>query len=82
MNYMSEKHYEVLKEILEEPNNFRSALLASYTPNNGIRIGIRATEGSDDYENFPDWMEFDFNADQAEMIGNALLRWAKDDREN
>lgn len=79
---MAEKHYEVLAEILEEPNNYQTALAASYTPNNGIRIGIRAVEGSDDYEVFPDWMEFDFSAEQAEMIGTALLSWAKNDKEN
>ena len=46
-----------------------------FTSNNGIRIGLLDTESDD-----PDWREFDFDPDQAEMIGQALVRWAQRSR--
>lgn len=64
--------YEVMAEIVDDCQE--SKLLASYTPNNGIRIGILNYEDGE-WDWF--WREFDFNADQAEQLGAALLRWAK-----
>lgn len=62
--------YEVLPDLYDE--NGEVTLSAAFTPNNGIRIQLLDAKSDD-----PDWRVFDFTPDQAEMIGNALLRWAK-----
>lgn len=59
--------YEVLDEIQEEYNP-ECTLLAAFTPNNGIRIRL---EDEDNY------VEFDFTDRQAELIGQALVRWSQ-----
>ena len=64
--------YEVIPHIKDECDEV--TLAASFTPNNGIRIGILDPDQS------PDWAEFDFTVDQAEMIGQALVRWAQRSR--
>lgn len=64
--------YEVLDTIREDGNE--ADLSVSYTPNNGIRIQIFDITGNGD------WAVFDFNADQAELVGRALIRFAEDDR--
>lgn len=48
-----------------------ATLAASYSANNGIRIDILDPELS------ADWACFEFTDDQAEAVGNALLRWAR-----
>lgn len=68
---MAEAHYEVMEPLAGEDGE--SSLVASYTPNNGIRIGI-----INDDVNPEAWAEFDFSPKQARLIGNALLRWAAD----
>lgn len=65
--------YEVLPEIKSEDGDAK--LVASFTPNNGIRVGIVNEEIDDGY-----WREFDFTPDQAETIGQALVRWAQRNR--
>lgn len=46
-------------------------LSASYTLSNGIRVQIlNADIGAD-------WAVFDLTANQAETLGEALIRWAK-----
>jgi hypothetical protein len=65
--------YEVLPDILDESGEV--TLAASFTPNNGIRIQLLDSESDD-----PDWRAFDFTADQALTLGNALLRWAMERR--
>lgn len=62
--------YETLPHILDQTQEV--TLAASFTPNNGIRIGLADTESED-----PNWREFDFTRDQAKLIGEALIRWAK-----
>lgn len=61
--------YEVLEEIVDVTGEER--LVASFTPNNGIRVGI-ANAGLEEA-----WAEFDFTDEQAEIIGQALVRWAQ-----
>ena len=66
-----ESFYEVLPEMRNESHD--DVLVASFTPNNGIRIGI--INGDCDDGN---WREFDFyDLDQAEAVGQALIRWAQ-----
>jgi hypothetical protein len=62
--------YEVLPHIIDE--NDQVTLAASFTASNGIRIGLADRESDD-----PDWREFYFTQQQAEMIGQALVRWAQ-----
>ena len=62
--------YEVLPHITEDGEG--TTLAASFTPNNGIRVGLLDPESDD-----PDWREFDFTDEQAELIGQALVRWAQ-----
>ncbi len=69
---MDSKFYEVLPIIKDATG--QCSLSASFTPSNGIRIGI-ADENED-----TDWVEFDFNEDQAEAIGQALVRWSQRQR--
>lgn len=77
--------YEVLPEIVSEDGEAK--LYASWTPNNGRRIGIMNLfdESDREHEQFlPDgwdncWREFDLTREQAKMLGEALLRWAADD---
>lgn len=65
--------YEVLDAIEDEGGYAR--LTAAFTPNNGIRIHI---EDIDDGEgDVSHSCEFDFTDAQAEMIGQALVRWAQ-----
>ncbi len=64
--------YEVLPEI--EGEDGESVLSASFTPNNGIRVQIANQDLG------PDWAVFDFTDDQAEQIGQALVRWAQRNR--
>lgn len=73
--------YEVLDEITDESEEAR--LYASYTPNNGIRLGILQNflydpEAGGQTEDGWDiaWREFDLTPEQAQKIGEALLRWA------
>jgi hypothetical protein len=63
--------YEVLAEMTSGFEEDRARLTASYTPNNGIRIGI-----INDDTNPHAWAEYDFSREEAERLGNALLRWA------
>lgn len=65
--------YEVLPTIRDEAQE--ATIVASYTPNNGIRIGIINDDANPDA-----WAEFDFDDDQAEALGLALIRWAKSRR--
>lgn len=70
--------YEVLPEIVSDDGG-QSKLYACFTPNNGIRVGI-STVLFDEQGNVEDengWHEFDFTDDQAEAIGQALVRWAQ-----
>lgn len=61
--------YEVLPDMTEDAGE--ATLSASFTPNNGIRVQIQ----NDDLG--PDWAVFDFTKAQAEMVGQALIRWAQ-----
>lgn len=72
--------YEVLPHILDETGE--TELAASFTPNNGIRIGIavREEDGEGGYTDWEGWYDFDFNDEQAEQIGQALVRWAQRSR--
>lgn len=63
--------YEVLNEMQNGFEEDRARLVASYTPNNGIRIGI-----INDDTNPDSWAEYDFSPDEADRLGNALIRWA------
>ena len=63
--------YEVLKEMQNGFEEDRARLVASYTPNNGIRIGIINDDTNPDA-----WAEYDFSPDEADRLGNALIRWA------
>jgi hypothetical protein len=67
---MEGEFYEVLPHISDGYEVV--TLAASFTPNNGIRIGLVDIRSDD-----PDWREFDFDDGQAEMIGQALVRWAQ-----
>lgn len=66
--------YEVLPNIIEEGNE-DIILNAAFTSNNGIRVQIHDKETCPDY-----WISFDFTDAQAEMIGQALVRWAQRSR--
>ncbi len=71
--------YEVLPEIISDDGG-QSHLYAAFTPNNGIRIGIIGYEYNEAEELVPEadhWSEFNFTDDQAEQIGQALVRWAQ-----
>lgn len=67
---MSTEFYQVLEHIPSEDGI--DTLSASFTPNNGIRIQLLDSESED-----PNWRVFDFTNDQAELIGQALVRWAQ-----
>lgn len=71
-NWVVGDKYEVLDNLREEANE--ATLSVSYTPNNGIRIQIL------DDTLAKDWAVFDLNAEQAELVGRALIRFAEDDR--
>ena len=66
--------YEVLPEIVEEGGYAK--LTAGFTANNGIRIHIAMIEGAEAFEGG----EFDFSPEQAELVGQALVRWAQRSR--
>jgi hypothetical protein len=59
--------YEALPDMWDG----EAKLSAAYTANNGIRLQIHDEELS------PDWAVFDFTDDQAEAVGQALVRWAR-----
>lgn len=63
--------YEVLPHI--EDNDV--TLSASFTADNGIRLQL-LDQASDD----EDWRVFDFTEEEAELIGQALVRWAQRSR--
>lgn len=65
--------YEVLPNFQDKAGEV--TLAASFTPNNGIRIGLLDNESDD-----PNWREFDFDEEQAEIVGQALVRWAQRSR--
>jgi hypothetical protein len=65
--------YEVLPQMQDEVGEV--TLSASFTPNNGIRISLLDTESDD-----PNWRDFDFDEEQAEIVGQALVRWAQRSR--
>lgn len=77
--------YEVLPEMVEEDDG-SSKLAASWTPNNGIRIGIINHFPTEESELSPAgddgwdmcWRGFDFTREQARILGEALIRWSKD----
>lgn len=77
-------NYEVLDQMVEEDGSAR--LAASWTPNNGIRIGILSHFDEQELELSPAgedgwdicWREFDFTREQARKLGEALIRWSKD----
>lgn len=68
--------YEVLDTIEDEGGYAK--LTAAFTPNNGIRVHIESLPDDTGYEGSS--CEFDFTNAQAEMIGQALVRWAQRDR--
>lgn len=70
--------YEVLGEMTSDDGG-QSKLYACFTPNNGIRVGVATAEFDDqgDVAEWDGWHEFDFTADQAEAVGQALVRWAQ-----
>ena len=70
---MNDRFYESIPAIVDEQGQV--TLYATFSPNNGIRIGLLDSESED-----PDWREFDFTEDQAELIGQALVRWAQRSR--
>lgn len=61
--------YEVIEPIRDDVQE--ASISASYTPNNGIRIDII----NDDLS--WEWAGFNLTPDQAEMFGDALIRWAR-----
>jgi hypothetical protein len=67
--------YEILPEIKNE-RTYDEWLTAAFTPNNGIRITIVNRDDVDEI-NSDKLCSFDFEDDQAEMIGQALVRWAR-----
>jgi len=67
---LKSQFYEVLDVITDDTENMK--LQAVFTPNNGIRIQIANADLEDGY-----WSVFDFTVDQAEFIGQALVRWAQ-----
>lgn len=66
--------YEVLPTIKNEATH-DEWLTAMFTPNNGIRITIVNQEDLD--VDIQELCSFDFEDDQAELIGQALIRWAQ-----
>lgn len=73
--------YEVLPAIFDESGE--TQLSAAFTPNNGIRVQLSEREMngiSGAWGAWTDWRCFDFTAAQAEMIGQALVRWAQRNR--
>lgn len=67
---MDDGFYEILPHIISDDGV--ETLAAAFTPNNGIRIELLDAESDD-----PNWRCFDFTNDQAEQIGQALVRWAQ-----
>ena len=67
---MMSSPYEVLPPLQDEQGEV--TLVASFTANNGIRIALLDTESIDQ-----DWREFDFDREQALLIGETLVRWSK-----
>lgn len=65
--------YEALDAITSEDGVAK--LTASFTPNNGIRIRIE--EKDDEVDQYA---EYDFTENQAEEIGQFLIRWAQRSR--
>ena len=63
--------YEVLDKITDADG--MGTLTAAFTPNNGIRISIVDSEQMI-------LTSFDFTPEQAELIGQALVRWAQRSR--
>lgn len=68
---MTTDAYEVLPAMTGSDGE---EISASYTANNGIRLAI----SNDDLGT--DWAVFDFEPEQAEIIGQALLRWSRSKR--
>ena len=81
---MTMSGYEVMPELIDDC--VEAKLLASYTPNNGIRIGILGFFDEKEIElsaaGEDGWdvclREFDLSSDQARKLGEALIRWADD----
>jgi len=65
-------NYEVLPDIMSDDG--KETISASWTPNNGRRIQIL----NDDMQ---DWACFNMTKEQAQTLGEALLRWANDDHQ-
>jgi len=59
--------YEVLPPMQDEQEEV--ILVASFTANNGIRIALQEIYG--------DRVEFDFDKEQARIVGEALIRWSE-----
>lgn len=57
--------YELLDPMIDACHEV--ILAATFTGNNGIRIGLQDTE---------DWTEFDLSPEQARTLGEALIRWS------
>ncbi len=62
--------YEVLPPMQDEQGEV--TLVASFTLNNGIRIALQDIDSIDQ-----DWREFDFDKEQARIVGEALIHWSK-----
>lgn len=69
----SPEGYEVLDEMLGECEDQR--LYATYTPGNGIAIGILNQDNDEEWDGF--WREFHLSAERAIVLGEALVRWGK-----
>jgi hypothetical protein len=77
-------NYETLEQMIEKDGGAR--LAASWTPSNGIRIGIICHFDEEEKELSPAgddgwdmcWREFDFTREQARELGEALIRWSND----
>lgn len=74
MTVLVNTFYEVLPSITAE--GYDATLVASFTANNGIRLHITNSEDGE----VVDGAEFDFSPEQAELIGQALVRWAQRSR--
>lgn len=71
MSETSGDFYEVLPE-MKAPDHGGSAMIAGFTAGKGIRVEILNGDTDDDY-----WRTFPLTVEQAELVGSALLRWAK-----
>ena len=64
--------YETLPVILDDCRE--AALMAGYTPNNGIRLHVTNASEDEDYEGS---CEFDLEPEQAVALGEKLIFWGK-----